>query len=168
MQAIPENNIDDELEQALESFLKDGGTLAMMRNISSDTLEQMYALGFSQYQSGKYEEAQKIFQVLCVLDHYEARFFLGLGASRQALGLYQQAIDSYSYGAMMDLQEPRFPFHAAECLLHLGELDKAESGFYSAQLLAADKPQHTALADNAATMLEAVKARKDSQNESNQ
>ena len=168
MQAIPENNIDDELEQALESFLKDGGTLAMMRNISSDTLEQMYALGFSQYQSGKYEEAQKIFQVLCVLDHYEARFFLGLGASRQALGLYQQAIDSYSYGAMMDLQEPRFPFHAAECLLHLGELDKAESGFHSAQLLAADKPQHTALADNAATMLEAVKARKDSQNESNQ
>ena len=168
MQAALENNIDAELEQELESFLKDGGTLAMMRNISSDTLEQMYALGFSQYQSGKYEEAQKIFQVLCVLDHYEARFFLGLGASRQALGLYQQAIDSYSYGAMMDLQEPRFPFHAAECLLHLGELDKAESGFHSAQLLAADKPQHTALADNAGTMLEAVKARKDSQNESNQ
>ncbi|CAJ1878787.1 hypothetical protein PEKONANI_03293 [Aeromonas jandaei] len=168
MQATQEKNIDAELEHALESFLEDGGTLAMLRNISNDTLEQMYALGFSQYHSGKYDDAQKIFQVLCVLDHYESRFFLGLGACRQALGLYQQAIDSYSYGAMMDLQEPRFPFHAAECLLHLGELDKAESGFHSAQLLAAGKPQHAVLADNASTMLEAVKVRKDIQDESNQ
>ena len=95
----------DITEQALEAFMQDGGTLAMLNEVSSDTLEQLYALGFNQYDASKYEEAHKIFQALCVLDHYEARFFLGLGACRQALGQHQLAIDSYSYGAMMDLNE---------------------------------------------------------------
>lgn len=153
-------------EQAVEAFLQDGGTLAMLNEVSSDTLEQLYTLGFNQYRAGKYDEAHKIFQALCVLDHYEARFFLGLGACRQALGQFQLAIDSYSYGAMMDLQEPRFPFHAAECLLQMGELEGAESGFHSAQLLVAAKPDLAELATRAGIMLEAVKAKKDMQNAS--
>lgn len=62
---------------------------------------------------------------------------------------------------MMDLQEPRFPFHAAECLLQLGELEGAESGFHSAQLLAAAKPELTELAARAGIMLEVVKTKKD-------
>jgi type III secretion system low calcium response chaperone LcrH/SycD len=148
-------------EQAVEAFLQDGGTLAMLNEVSTDTLEQLYTLGFNQYHAGKHDEAHKIFQALCVLDHYEARFFLGLGACRQALGQFRLAIDSYSYGAMMDLQEPRFPFHAAECLLQLGDLEGAESGFHSAQLLAAAKPELAELAARAGIMLEVVKTKKD-------
>lgn len=106
---------DTDQQQALEAFLRDGGTLAMLRGLSEDTLEQLYALGFNQYQAGKWDDAQKIFQALCMLDHYDARYFLGLGACRQSLGLYEQALQSYSYGALMDINEPRFPFHAAEC-----------------------------------------------------
>ncbi|MBK4512842.1 SycD/LcrH family type III secretion system chaperone PcrH, partial [Enterobacter hormaechei] len=100
-------------------------------------------------------------QALCMLDHYDARYFLGLGACRQSLGLYEQALQSYSYGALMDINEPRFPFHAAECHLQLGDLDGAESGFYSARALAAAQPAHEALAARAGAMLEAVTARKD-------
>ncbi len=81
----------------------------MLRGLSEDTLEQLYALGFNQYQAGKWDDAQKIFQALCMLDHYDARYFLGLGACRQSLGLYEQALQSYSYGALMDINEPRFP-----------------------------------------------------------
>ena len=117
---------DTDQQQALEAFLRDGGTLAMLRGLSEDTLEQLYALGFNQYQAGKWDDAQKIFQALCMLDHYDARYFLGLGACRQSLGLYEQALQSYSYGALMDINEPRFPFHAAECHLQLGDLDGAE------------------------------------------
>ncbi len=100
---------DTDQQQALEAFLRDGGTLAMLRGLSEDTLEQLYALGFNQYQAGKWDDAQKIFQALCMLDHYDARYFLGLGACRQSLGLYEQALQSYSYGALMDINEPRFP-----------------------------------------------------------
>ena len=45
---------------------------------------------------------------------------------------------------MMDINEPRFPFHAAECHLQLGDLDGAESGFYSARALAAGEREHGA------------------------
>ena len=45
----------------------------MLRGLSEDTLEQLYALGFNQYQAGKWDDAQKIFQALCMLDHYDAR-----------------------------------------------------------------------------------------------
>ena len=61
---------DTDQQQALEAFLRDGGTLAMLRGLSEDTLEQLYALGFNQYQAGKWDDAQKIFQALCMLDHY--------------------------------------------------------------------------------------------------
>ncbi len=64
-----------EYQLAMESFLKGGGTIAMLNEISSDTLEQLYSLAFNQYQSGKYEDAHKVFQALCVLDHYDSRFF---------------------------------------------------------------------------------------------
>ena len=57
----------------------------------------------------------------------------------------------------MDINEPRF--HAAECHLQLGDLDGAESGFYSAR--AWPQPAHEALAARAGAMLEAVTARKD-------
>ncbi|MGY3852637.1 SycD/LcrH family type III secretion system chaperone [Aeromonas aquatilis] len=162
------NSEQDMTEKALEAFIEEGGTLAMLNQVSSDTLEQLYTFGFNQYDAGKYDEAHKIFQTLCVLDHYEARFFLGLGACRQALGQHQLAIDSYSYGAIMDLNEPRFPFHAAECLLQMGELEGAESGFHSAQLIAAAKPELAALAARAGVMLEVIKTQKDMEHESNQ
>ncbi|MGE7956985.1 SycD/LcrH family type III secretion system chaperone [Pseudomonas sp. NPDC089530] len=161
-----EHDVSEEYEKELEAFLRDGGTLAMLKNISSDSLEQLYSLAFNQYQAGKWDDAHKIFQSLCMLDHYDVRFFLGLGACRQAMGQFEQALQSFSYGALIDINEPRFPFHAGECHLQLGDLDGAESGFYSAQALAAAQPAHSVLAERAGAMLEAVLARKDQHHES--
>ncbi|WP_421224627.1 SycD/LcrH family type III secretion system chaperone [Aeromonas jandaei] len=157
-----------EYEAELESFLADGGTIAMLKDISGDTLEQLYALAFGQYQSGKWQDAHKIFQALCMLDHYEPRYFLGLGACRQAMGEYETAVQSYSFGAMLDLKDPRFPFHAAECRLQQGDLTGAESGFHSAHLLAGSDPQLADLAASAKVMLEAIAIRRDQQDEPDQ
>ncbi|MDF5955005.1 SycD/LcrH family type III secretion system chaperone [Pseudomonas aeruginosa] len=152
---------DTDQQQALEAFLRDGGTLAMLRGLSEDTLEQLYALGFNQYQAGKWDDAQKIFQALCMLDHYDARYFLGLGACRQSLGLYGAGPAELQLRRADGHQRAALPFHAAECHLQLGDLDGAESGFYSARALAAAQPAHEALAARAGAMLEAVTARKD-------
>ncbi|GLX89428.1 MULTISPECIES: SycD/LcrH family type III secretion system chaperone [Pseudomonas] len=157
----------DACEQEMEAFLRDGGTLAMLRDVSADSLEQLYSLAFNDYQAGKWETAHKVFQALCMLDHYDVRFFLGLGACRQSMGQFEQAVQSYSYGAVIDVNEPRFPFHAAECHLQLGDLDGAESGFYSARALATAHPEHAALAERAGALLEAVLIRKDQQHDSN-
>lgn len=92
---------DTDQQQALEAFLRDGGTLAMLRGLSEDTLEQLYALGFNQYQAGKWDDAQKIFQALCMLDHYDARYFLGLGACRQSYQELTQQINIQPLGRIV-------------------------------------------------------------------
>lgn len=115
--------------EELLSFLEEGGTLKMLHDVSADTIEHIYTVGYNFFQSGKIEQAAKVFQLLSMLDHYQARFFIGLGAARQELGEYLQALDAYSYAALVDVNDPRPPFHSAECHLKLEQLTKAESGF---------------------------------------
>lgn len=56
-----------------------------------------------------------------------------------------QAIDAYSYAALVDINDPRPPFHSAECHLKLEQLTEAESGFYSAKEMSAGKSQYADL-----------------------
>ncbi|HCH1964838.1 TPA: SycD/LcrH family type III secretion system chaperone VcrH [Vibrio parahaemolyticus] len=143
--------------EELLSFLEEGGTLKMLHDVSADTIEHIYAVGYNFFQSGKIEQAAKVFQLLSMLDHYQARFFIGLGAARQELGEYLQAIDAYSYAALVDINDPRPPFHSAECHLKLEQLTEAESGFYSAKEMSAGKSQYADLQQRAGIMLEAVR-----------
>ncbi|EIV1706564.1 SycD/LcrH family type III secretion system chaperone VcrH [Vibrio parahaemolyticus] len=153
------NATDQSQMQAEEllSFLEEGGTLKMLHDVSADTIEHIYAVGYNFFQSGKIEQAAKVFQLLSMLDHYQARFFIGLGAARQELGEYLQAIDAYSYAALVDINDPRPPFHSAECHLKLEQLTEAESGFYSAKEMSAGKSQYADLHQRAGIMLEAVR-----------
>ncbi|MEK2147194.1 SycD/LcrH family type III secretion system chaperone VcrH [Vibrio parahaemolyticus] len=143
--------------EELLSFLEEGGTLKMLHDVSADTIEHIYAVGYNFFQSGKIEQAAKVFQLLSMLDHYQARFFIGLGAARQELGEYLQAIDAYSYAALVDINDPRPPFHSAECHLKLEQLTEAKSGFYSAKEMSAGKSQYADLHQRAGIMLEAVR-----------
>ncbi|MGL1470669.1 SycD/LcrH family type III secretion system chaperone VcrH [Vibrio parahaemolyticus] len=143
--------------EELLSFLEEGGTLKMLHDVSADTIEHIYAVGYNFFQSGKIEQAAKVFQLLSILDHYQARFFIGLGAARQELGEYLQAIDAYSYAALVDINDPRPPFYSAECHLKLEQLTEAESGFYSAKEMSAGKSQYADLHQRAGIMLEAVR-----------
>ena len=147
--------------EELLSFLEEGGTLKMLHDVSADTIEHIYAVGYNFFQSGKIEQAAKVFQLLSMLDHYQARFFIGLGAARQELGEYLQAIDAYSYAALVDVNDPRPPFHYAQCHLKLEQLTEAESGFYSAKEMSAGKSQYADLHERAGIMLEAVRNKKE-------
>ncbi|ENB2047474.1 SycD/LcrH family type III secretion system chaperone VcrH [Vibrio alginolyticus] len=147
--------------EELLSFLEEGGTLKMLHDVSQDTIEHIYAVGYNFFQSGKIEQAAKVFQLLSMLDHYQARFFIGLGAARQELGEYLQAIGAYSYAALVDVNDPRPPFHSAECHLKLEQLTEAESGFYSAKEMSAGKSQYADLHERAGIMLEAVRNKKE-------
>lgn len=62
-------------ESELNKFISEGGSLAMLKNISGDELEKIYAVACDFYESGKYPDAESLFQVLCILNHYDTRFF---------------------------------------------------------------------------------------------
>ena len=150
---------DTDQQQALEAFLRDGGTLAMLRGLSEDTLEQLmrWASTSTRRASGTTRRRSSR-HCACSTTTTPATF--GLGACRQSLGLYEQALQSYSYGALMDINEPRFPSMPPSATCNW-VISTEPSGFYSARALAAAQPAHEALAARAGAMLEAVTARKD-------
>lgn len=117
---------EDAFVEEIMSFFNDGGTIGMLQGIDDELLEQMYSVAYYQYDSEDYEQASKTFQVLCLLNHYQPKFYLGLGACQQQQAFYESAIDSYSFAAILDVTDPRAPYHAGECYIKLRQFDKAD------------------------------------------
>ncbi len=115
-----------QIEEAAKAFAK-GATMKEVRGITNDELEAVYSLGFGYYNTGKFEDAQKLFEFLVLFDHLSTKYWFALGAVQQAQKEYQKAISSYSYSSFLDLENPKPQFHAAECYLALGDKANAAS-----------------------------------------
>ena len=102
-------------------------TMKQLKGVTNDELEAVYSLAFGYYQTGKYEEAHKLFQFLVLFDHLNAKYWFGLGAAQQALKDFQNAVVSYGYCSFLKLDNPKPQLHAAECFLALGDKRSAAS-----------------------------------------
>ena len=117
----------EQIEQAAKAFIEDGATLKELKGISSAELEAVYSLAFGYYQTGKYDEAFKLFQFLVLFDHLNPKYWLGVGAVQQIMKDYKGAIQSYCYASFLDLSNPKPQLHAAECYVALGDKENALS-----------------------------------------
>lgn len=121
---------DAAMERTYETMRKLLGgqqTLAMTQGITRDELEAAYKLGSTFYTSGRFDDAEKFFRFLVLMDHTNAKYHLALGSVRQVNKDYQKALESYALSALCDVSNPKAHYYAAECALELGELDAAES-----------------------------------------
>ncbi len=108
------------------ALLNKGYSLADIAGLTSEHLEALYALAYQYYQVGSYTEAKNIFSALCLYDCHEIKFFMGLGASLQALGEYQKAADTYSVACTLSgLVDTKSMYFAAICLLKINKKDEA-------------------------------------------
>lgn len=123
---------DEDLRFILEHFFHNAKTLGEIHDIDKRNLEAVYSVAYTAYQSGQYEQAGKLFQFLCILDHLEHKYWLGLGGCRQRLGDYGPAIHAYAICATLDAEDPQPPLYAAECYLALGDREAALSGLQTA------------------------------------
>lgn len=128
---VMQNKVADEVW----SFFKEGGTFGMLQNINKEQIEQIYTVAYYQYDSGDYKNAQKTFQMLCLLDHFQGRFFLGLGACSQQLEQYQTAIESYQSAAVIDFEDPRPIYYLGECYIKINDFSNAKQCFYLSEQL---------------------------------
>ena len=143
--------------EKLKEFLNRGGIVSELLDINEEELESIYAVAYNFYQSNRYDEAKQLFQLLCTYNHYESKYFLGLGAIHQAQGNYEEAANIYSAAVDIDVNNPLFPFHAGECQLAMGDLTRAESGFYAASLRSGDMPEYKDLKQKAEGLLALVR-----------
>lgn len=126
-------------------FLTKGGTLGDALDLSSEELDGVYALAYEKYNAGHFSAALPLFQWLCQCNHLEPSYIMGMGAARQGLKEYKLAGETYSFAALVYPSDPRFPFHAAECHLALGNWQAAGAGFEAAEALSEGRAEFTAL-----------------------
>lgn len=134
------------------------GTTAMrdIQGLSDDEIESMYALGFSQFQAGRFEEAEKIFAFVCTMEHRERKYWMALGAARFNRQQYETAVMAYSMAAIMAPGDPEPPLQAADSLMKLGDAERARSALELAIENAGAEPAHAKIRAKAEALLELI------------
>lgn len=148
-----------DLQKLVEGLLK-GASVAEANGVSADTLENLYALAYGLYNASNYKDAQTLFAALTMYDAKEYRFWMGLAGSRQALKLWQPAIDAYQMAAVAtELKNPEPLFYAAKCLIQLNRKDEAQAAL-EGLIFMADKthPDYRATLGKAQALLELLKS----------
>ncbi|MBQ6339872.1 MAG: tetratricopeptide repeat protein, partial [Kiritimatiellae bacterium] len=102
-----------EIAEAAKKFM-DGATIKELKGITNDEMEAVYSLAFNYYRTGRYDEAEKLFNFLALFDHLNAKFWIGVGAVRQVKKDFSGAVQAYGYASFLDLNNPRPQLHAAE------------------------------------------------------
>lgn len=96
----------------------------------------LYNVAHLRFTAGEYEEALIVFHYLCWLNHLNADYFLGLGATQQQLKHYEKAINTLKYAAKLGPDEARPYFLMAQCHAALNHSDVAQQEFKTALDLA--------------------------------
>ncbi|RJG42768.1 SycD/LcrH family type III secretion system chaperone [Motilimonas pumila] len=154
--------------EQMKAFIDKGGVIHELLDVTDDELDSIYMVAYNLYQSCRYDDAEKLFQLLVTYNHYNISYYLGLGGCRQAKEKYQEAADTYSIAVLFDADDPRLPFHAGECHLALNDLKSAESGFYAAAMRAGEIPEYQELKAKAEGLLKLVQTKQADQEASNE
>lgn len=148
----------EEIHTMMDALLN-GATIGDVANIGQDNLEAGYGLAYSLYNAGNYKDAETMFQALCLYDHTDERFWMGLAGCRQVRGDLQEAIDAYGFAAYASgFGDPAPMVHGGLCCLKHGDRDGAIALFETA--LAIGNPEnneHAAYRERAKAMLDMLK-----------
>ena len=102
-------------------------TLAEARGIDDTALESMYAIARELYVNGQHARAQRSFELLCLYDHENARYWRALGACREVSEDYLGAAAALTFAAAHTARPDRsLQLSLAECLMAAGQLDAAQ------------------------------------------
>ena len=145
---------NEELTKIVEA-LSEGATICDAFNVTKEQTEGLYALAYNLYTAGNFKDAGTVFQALCLYDHKDARFWMGLAGCRQAQGDLKGAIDAYSMAGTVQLLENPVPFlYAARCYIKLGDKENAIGAINGLLTLGDEKnPEHAKCHEQARELL---------------
>ncbi len=147
---------NQELEEQVLEFFGNGGTFKDLKNMSDEAMEAIYSVAYSLYQSGKYDESLKIFQFLCFYDHFNKKYFLGLGACQQMLKNYESALEIFTFATVLDADDPRPMVYIGDCYLAIDNKEKARHSYETAIEWAGNNSEYAQEKQRAENMLENI------------
>ncbi len=117
--------VDKDIKDLAKKLFQDGATLGEIKGITPRELNAVYQMGLGFYNTGRYDDAEKVFTFLVMFDHLESKYWLAAGAVQQVKKNFEKAKVAYSQAALLDIHSPKPQYYVAECFLALGQKDDA-------------------------------------------
>lgn len=115
-----------------EMLMKGELNLKDYHAISGPEMLQMAMIGFRMYESGKYAEAETIFNGLIMLDPMESYYYTAAGAVYLALEQYDRAKHNFDHAIAFNPKELAAYVNRGEANLRMGNIMEAATDFKSA------------------------------------
>ena len=132
----------EKVDDLLADYFSRGGTFKELKNLSDDSMEAIYSVAFNLYQGGRYDEAKKVFQFLCFYDHYNKKYFLGLGACQMMQQDFETAVELFSFASALDTDDPRAMLYIGDCHMAMGKPAAAKVAYETAAEWAGDQEEY--------------------------
>ena len=118
-------DLDKDLKDMAKKLFQDGATLGEIKGITPRELNAVYQMGLGFYNTGRYDDAEKVFTFLVMFDHLEPKYWLAAGAVQQVKRNFEKAKGAYVQASLLDIHNPKPQYYVAECFLALGQKDDA-------------------------------------------
>ncbi|MFH1652579.1 MAG: tetratricopeptide repeat protein [Pseudomonadota bacterium] len=120
--------------EVLYAFLEDKISIAELSGVSRQDMYRMAEAGYVKYKHGRYEEAEKIFRSLIVLDHRNPYFHSMMAAIYQREGRLVEAIMEYDLSLKVNPEDVAVFVNRGEIYLRNHNYRRAAEDFRSAIL----------------------------------
>ncbi len=149
-------NLSGDFQKDIMQYFAECGIFQDLMEVGDDFMVTLYALAHQAYQNNKYHEAGKMFSVLCVMNHLERKYWLGLGASLQMEKKYLPALECYGLAVLLHYKEPDAHLYTAECMLAVGKKEEVKPILQGVIELCTQK-EHTSIKEKAKNLLSILK-----------
>jgi tetratricopeptide (TPR) repeat protein len=154
VKGIPEDEIDRGV-QKVKDFVDGKIGWAELFNFTPEMLFQLAEFGFMQFKQGRYQDAERVFKGLTVLDWNNAYYHSVLGSILQRQKRYGEAIAEYTQALDLDARDMVSYTNRGEIFMRHGLVEEAKQDFGSAIQL--DPDGSDKFANRARMLLEQLK-----------
>jgi len=153
--SLSQKEIDFE-KKVLEKVLIEGETMQHACGISDNMMEYLYEQGFRKYQSGNYGKAEGYFYLLLQLNPEDLRFITGFAACKLKQEQYPEAINAYTFFAIIDPINPVPHYHQALIFQKVGQPEAASLSYQAVIRLCGDVPEFSAMKERSILCLKGL------------
>lgn len=125
---VPEDEIKAGAERMMD-FIKGKLSWADLFNFTPEMLFQMAEYGLTQFKVGRYQDAERVFKVLTVLDWDNAYYHSVMGSILQRQKRYGEAIAEYDQALDLDPRDVTSLTNRGEIYMQHGLIDDAKADF---------------------------------------
>jgi tetratricopeptide (TPR) repeat protein len=112
-------------EENVRKFILGEITWGQLQGLTMDEAYAYAELGYTQFEQGRYNEAQAIFEGLVISNPYDAYFHCMLGAIYARKDMQEEAAEEYTIAIELDPENVAAYVNRAEILLQHGEFEIA-------------------------------------------